>query len=78
MPDAILMDYQRGPVANGIQLANAIREHWPEVSICIVSAAPDEELSTLTAMYGYDFLRKPIKPGKLRAVLERYLQKSSA
>ena len=78
MPDAILMDYQLGPDANGIQLANAIREHWPEVSICIVSAAPDEELSTLTAMYGYDFLRKPIKPGKLRAVLERYLQKSSA
>jgi Na+/proline symporter/signal transduction histidine kinase/CheY-like chemotaxis protein len=74
-PDVILMDYQLGPETNGIQLANKLREQWPEVPVCIVSAAPDEELSMLVKMHNHDFLRKPVKPAKLRALLERYLQK---
>ncbi|MGD8934580.1 MAG: hybrid sensor histidine kinase/response regulator, partial [Gammaproteobacteria bacterium] len=74
-PDVILMDYQLGPEANGIQLANKLREQWPDVPVCIVSAAPDEELSMLVKMHNHDFLRKPVKPAKLRALLERYLQK---
>jgi DNA-binding NtrC family response regulator len=28
-------------------------------------------------MHKYDFLRKPVKPGKLRALLERYSQKKN-
>ena len=76
-PDAILMDYQLGPDTNGIQLAQALLEQWGEVPVCVVSAAPDEELSTLIAGHRYDFLRKPVKPGKLRALLDRYLQKKN-
>ncbi len=76
-PDVILMDYQLGPNSNGIQLAQALRKQWGEIPVCVVSAAPDEELSTLIAGHGYDFLRKPVKPGKLRALLDRYLQKKN-
>jgi Na+/proline symporter/signal transduction histidine kinase/CheY-like chemotaxis protein len=76
-PDVILMDYQLGPEANGIQLASKLREQWPDVPVCIVSAAPDEELSMLVKMHNHDFLRKPVKPAKLRALLERYLQKKN-
>jgi signal transduction histidine kinase/Na+/proline symporter/ActR/RegA family two-component response regulator len=74
-PDAILLDFQLDHDTNGIQLAKALHEQWPGVPLCIVSAAPDEDLSMLIKMHKYDFLRKPVKPGKLRALLERYSQK---
>ena len=76
-PDAILMDYQLGPDCNGIQLARELRKQWQEVPVCIVSAAPDHDLSMMISRHSYDFLRKPIKPGKLRALLERYIQKKN-
>jgi signal transduction histidine kinase/CheY-like chemotaxis protein len=77
-PDVILMDYQLGPESNGLRLGDELREIWGEVPVCIVSAAPDEDLSTRVSSHGFDFLRKPIKPGKLRALLERYLQKKNS
>ena len=76
-PDAILMDYQLGPDSTGIQLAKELRELWHDIPVCIVSAAPDDDLSMLINRHNYDFLRKPIKPGKLRALLERYIQKKN-
>jgi len=76
-PDAILMDYQLGPETNGIQLGDALRNQWGNIPVCIVSAAPDEDLSKRVSEHGFDFLRKPIKPGKLRALLERYLQRKN-
>lgn len=76
-PDVLLMDYQLGPNLNGIQLAEQIRQHWDNIPVCIVSAAPDEELQVLIKKNKYDFLRKPVKPGKLRALLERYQEKYS-
>jgi Na+/proline symporter/signal transduction histidine kinase/CheY-like chemotaxis protein len=74
-PDVLLMDYQLEPELNGIQLAAELAQRWQQVPVCIVSAAPDEELSMMLNMNKYDFLRKPVKPGKLRALLERYQQK---
>ncbi|NNJ98479.1 MAG: hybrid sensor histidine kinase/response regulator [Gammaproteobacteria bacterium] len=76
-PDALLMDYQLGPGSNGIELAAILQELWQGTPVCIVSAAPDDALLTLTNQHNYDFLRKPIKPGKLRALLERYLEKKN-
>ncbi|MES2673314.1 MAG: PAS domain-containing hybrid sensor histidine kinase/response regulator [Pseudomonadota bacterium] len=74
IPNAVLIDYQLGEGLNGIQLAKQLREHWPDMPICIVSAAQQEDLAAIASAHGYDFLRKPIKPGKLRAFLERYTQ----
>ncbi|MDX2486032.1 MAG: PAS-domain containing protein [Gammaproteobacteria bacterium] len=76
-PDVILMDYQLGPETNGIQLGGELRNQWGNIPVCIVSAAPDEDLSKRVSKHGFDFLRKPIKPGKLRALLERYLQRKN-
>ena len=77
-PDVILMDYQLDADTNGIQLAHVLRAIWQKVPVCIISAAPEENLSTRVSAQGFDFLRKPIKPGKLRALLERYLQRKKA
>lgn len=76
-PDVILMDYQLDPQTNGIQLANELRSLWGDIPVCIVSAAPDENLAKRAGKEHFDFLKKPIKPGKLRALLERYLQKKN-
>lgn len=75
IPGAILIDYQLGDGLNGIQIAKQLRNHWENIPICIVSAAQDEDLASICTGYGYDFLRKPIKPGKLRALLESYARK---
>ena len=76
-PDVILMDYQLDNDTNGIQLARALRERWEDIPVCIVSGAQDDDLLMLVNMYQYDFLRKPVKPGKLRALLERYLHRKN-
>ena len=76
-PDVILMDYQLGTDGNGIELATTLKETWPETPVCIVSAAPNDELLKLIDQRRYGFLRKPIKPGKLRALLEKYLERKS-
>lgn len=74
-PDAVLMDYQLGADVNGLELAEDLKKTWIDVPVCIVSAALDKDLATLIRSHGHDFLRKPIKPGKLRALLERYSKK---
>ena len=76
-PDVILVDYQLGLELNGLQLAERLRYTWGEISVCVVSGAPDEMLTEGLRQYNYDFLRKPIKPSKLRALLETYAQKKS-
>lgn len=77
-PDVILMDYQLGPDINGIELADKLLSHWGDIPVCIVSAASEEDLPVQVSEHGFDFLRKPIKPGKLRALLERYLQRKNS
>ncbi|MCW9047691.1 MAG: response regulator, partial [Gammaproteobacteria bacterium] len=74
-PNVILMDFQLGNKLNGVQLADEMRLVWGDIPVCIVSAAADEDLPTRVTSHGFDFLRKPIKPGKLRALLERYSQR---
>jgi len=76
-PDVVLMDYQLGQSIDGIELAGKLRDHWGPLPVCLVSAAPDEYLNQAIREHGYDFLRKPIKPSKLRALLERYRQRKN-
>lgn len=71
-PDALLLDYQLDAQMNGIELAEHLREVWGSLPVCIVSAAPDDNLTAALAHNNFDFLRKPIKPSKLRALMERY------
>ncbi len=77
-PDVILIDYQLGEHINGLELAEILCKHWGDVPVCVVSATPDEDLVYRSGEFGYDFLRKPIKPSKLRALLERYVQKNKS
>ena len=83
IPDVLLMDYQLGfDDLSGIALAEEMVEQWHqhlastlknkplyEIPVCIVSAAVEKELPDKVSQAGFEFLRKPVKPGRLRALL---------
>lgn len=77
-PDLLIVDWQLDNENDGISAAKKMHEIWQrEVPTCVVSASQEPELSKLVASHGFEFLRKPIKPGKLRAILEQMLKRSS-
>ena len=70
-PDVILMDYQLGRDVNGLDLIDAIRQHLDIViPASLVTATHDEDLVTRCKEQGVNYLSKPIKPAKLRALLK--------
>lgn len=82
IPDILLMDYQlahdegEDKYSNGIKLANELLEIWGEqVPVCIISAAADPELTNLAKGQGFNFLSKPVKPAKLRALLSQLIRR---
>ncbi|MFL0810342.1 MAG: PAS-domain containing protein [Agarilytica sp.] len=76
-PDLLLMDWQLDQGQDGISAAKQLHDIWGvNVPTCIVSASQEPDLSKLVASHGFEFLRKPIKPGKLRAILEQMLTRS--
>lgn len=76
-PDLLLVDLQLDHQNNGIKIAKLLQEIWQHrVPTCIVSASQDPNLAALVATHHFEFLRKPLKPGKLRAVLEQLLKRA--
>jgi Na+/proline symporter/signal transduction histidine kinase len=70
MPNFILIDYQLRQNFDGFDVAKQLLSLWPEVAICIVSASQEKELPKRAEDSGLWFLAKPIKPAKLRALIE--------
>ncbi|MBB1433355.1 PAS-domain containing protein [Pseudoalteromonas sp. SG43-6] len=69
-PDVILMDYQLGHEHDGITLIKALREIWQtNVPAILITAVRDVELKQATKAADIHYLSKPIKPGKLKALL---------
>lgn len=77
-PQILLMDYQLGNDQNGLDLIEAIRQHLDIVlPASLVTATHDEDLIERCKEQGVNFLSKPIKPAKLRALLKsmtRYIK----
>jgi Na+/proline symporter/signal transduction histidine kinase/CheY-like chemotaxis protein len=78
VPDVLLMDYQLGQSdITGLDLAQELVDMWSEVvtgytvPVCLISAATDIGLPEKAAAAGFQFLRKPVKPGRLRALLSQ-------
>ena len=69
-PDVLLMDYQLGHEHDGISLIKALREIWQaNVPAILITAVRDVELKQATKAEDIHYLSKPIKPGKLKALL---------
>lgn len=82
-PAVLLMDYQLGDVEiTGVDLATELVTCWRNqfedalISVCIVSAANEEDLPSKVGSAGFEFLSKPIKPAKLRALLSKFSERA--
>ena len=80
----LLMDYQLDRTdISGISLAQEFVDYWrreagADVPVCIISAATETHLPKVAKQAGFQFLRKPVKPGRLRALLTQlYAPKAS-
>ena len=75
-PDLLVVDWHLEDGNNGVELARELRKLWKkEVPGCLVSAAPEPDFKVQAAANRMAFLRKPIKPGRLRALLEQLVRK---
>lgn len=69
-PDVILMDYQLGNDWDGITLIKTLREIWQsDIAAILITAVRDTELKQITKAENIHYLSKPVKPGKLKALL---------
>jgi PAS domain S-box-containing protein len=69
-PNVILMDYQLGHALDGIAVINKLREIWQsQIPAILITAVRDTELKQTTKAHNIHYLSKPIKPGKLKALL---------
>ena len=80
IPDVLLMDYQLDQSnMTGLELAQELRNIWAEtigekahkIPVCVISAASEVDLPDRVMQLGFQFLRKPLKPGRLRALLSQ-------
>jgi len=72
-PQILLMDYQlsHDMEKNGLALIEEIRHRLNIVMpAALITATPDESLVTQCKAQGVNFLAKPLKPAKLRALLQ--------
>ncbi|RDV24072.1 sensor histidine kinase [Alteromonas aestuariivivens] len=79
-PQILLMDYQLGFDKNGLELIDAIRTHLNIVlPAALITATQEEELVMRCREQGVNYLTKPLKPAKLRALLQsmtRYIKEA--
>lgn len=75
-PNVLLVDYQLAEDTNGLQLIEQLRSstdaHLPAV---LTTANQEQELLEQCKQQGVDYLSKPLKPAKLRALLNSFKAK---
>ncbi|OOY37025.1 hypothetical protein BOV90_04885 [Solemya velum gill symbiont] len=73
--DVILMDYQLGEGANGLELLELYRREVSEDFLGILATAKQsEELRSEVEQAGFKFMAKPLGPARLRSVLQSYVR----
>lgn len=73
--DVILMDYQLGEGANGLELLELYRREVSQDFLGILATAKQsEELRSEVEQAGFKFLAKPLGPARLRSVLQSYVR----
>ncbi|KAF7788199.1 hypothetical protein PRUB_a2799 [Pseudoalteromonas rubra] len=69
-PDFILMDYQLDNNENGVNLITELRQCWnAPIPAVLITAVRDEPLKLQAKQAQIHYLSKPLKPAKLKALL---------
>lgn len=70
-PQIVLMDYQLGNDDNGLDVIDALRNQLDMVCpACLVTAVQDNDVIQACKQHGVHYMNKPVKPAKLRALLQ--------
>ena len=79
-PQILLMDYQLDETRNGLELIDAIRQHLNIIlPATLITANQDDALLRRAKEQGVNYLSKPLKPARLRALLQsmtRYIKEA--
>lgn len=68
-PDVVLSDYHLDEGELGLDVIHACRQHYPEIQGVVISADRSDELIVKVREAGFMYLTKPVKPLKLRQIL---------
>src|SRR5690554_1904023 len=72
MPDVMLADHQLDNDETGLQAMQTLQEKFgKEIPGILITADPRPEVEEQAKEMGFYFLRKPLKPAALRALLRR-------
>ncbi|MEP0175106.1 MAG: PAS domain-containing hybrid sensor histidine kinase/response regulator [Paraglaciecola sp.] len=75
-PNALVVDYQLSDPENGLQLITKLREQMGKaLPAILVTANREQSLLEQCKQQGVEYLSKPIKPAKLRALLNSFKTK---
>ena len=70
-PQIVLMDYQLGNYDNDLDVIDALRNQLDMVCpACLVTAVQDNDVIQACKQHGVHYMNKPVKPAKLRALLQ--------
>jgi signal transduction histidine kinase len=72
-PDAAICDYRLRGFENGINSARVLRLRYGEIPVLLLTGDLSEELRQAAAQHGLALLGKPMKPARLRALLQSML-----
>lgn len=73
-PDLVLLDYHLGESDTGLSLFPRLLAQWQQkIPGILITAHPNEELRPQAERLGLDYLRKPVKPAALRALIRSRL-----
>jgi two-component system, sensor histidine kinase len=74
VPNLVIADFHIGSEANGVEVAEEIREiHKCQTPAIIITADRSAEVLKFVQGRGFHLLQKPIKPAKLRALMSHLL-----
>lgn len=77
-PDVAICDFRLGGNADGMAGALAIRRRYGEIPILLTSGSGDLGAIPGLPRAGFTLLTKPVRPGKLRAILQSLLVEPEA
>lgn len=73
VPEVILVDYHLDHGETGCTALKELRKHFGQVPAVMITADRSDECRRALQSIGVPLLNKPVKPGKLRAVLSQLL-----
>ncbi len=77
-PDMVITDYRLPGSEDGISAGMLMRRRYGQIPVLLVSADTNERLVAGAARRRFAMLAKPVRPGKLRAIVQQMLAPDEA